>query len=192
MQLGFYIDQSRCTGCHTCTVACKDWHDVPAGPANWRWVVTEEKGKFPHVFVAFLSLSCLHCAEPTCMLVCPVDAISKREEDGIVVVDQEVCLGRDACGQCKVACPWGAPQFGAEEDAKMQKCHLCLERWREGKKPICVESCPTRALDAGPIDEIEARYGKLREVEGFKYDKTNQPSVVFKTRKPELLKQPHR
>jgi len=186
MQLGFYIDQSRCTGCYTCTVACKDWHDIPAGPANWRWVVTLEKGQFPHVFAAFLSLSCLHCDQPTCISVCPADAISKRQEDGIVIVDQDACLGKDACGQCKEACPWGAPQFGVEQDAKMQKCHLCLERWQENKKPVCVEACPMRALDAGPVDELAAKYGKLREVEGFKYDEENQPSVVFKSREAEL------
>jgi anaerobic dimethyl sulfoxide reductase subunit B (iron-sulfur subunit) len=35
MQLAFYFDQTRCTGCYTCVVACKDWHDIPAGPASW-------------------------------------------------------------------------------------------------------------------------------------------------------------
>ncbi|MBM3118341.1 MAG: 4Fe-4S dicluster domain-containing protein [Chloroflexi bacterium] len=190
MQLGFYIDQSRCTGCYTCTVACKDWHDIPAGPVNWRWVVTVEDGKYPKVFVAFLSLSCLHCAEPSCMSVCPVDAISKRQEDGIVVVDQEACLGKEACGQCKEACPYVAPQFSADDGAKIQMCHLCVDRWQEGKKPVCVEACPMWALDAGPLEELEAKYGKVKEVEGFKFVEKNRPSVVLKAREPELLGYP--
>ncbi|MBL7119566.1 MAG: 4Fe-4S dicluster domain-containing protein [Dehalococcoidia bacterium] len=188
MQIGFYIDQSRCTGCHTCTVACKDWHNIPAGPMNWRRVITVEKGAYPKVFVAFFSLSCLHCAEPACIPVCPADAISKRQTDGIVVVNQDVCLGREECGLCKEACPYEAPQFGDEDDAKMQMCDLCADRWEEGKKPICVDACPMWALDAGPVDELEAKYGVLKEVDGFTYAKETKPSVVFKAREPELLK----
>ena len=44
MQMGFYFDQTLCTGCYTCIVACKDWHDVPAGPASWMRLKTVEKG----------------------------------------------------------------------------------------------------------------------------------------------------
>ena len=187
MQLGFFIDQSRCIGCFTCVVACKDWHDIPAGPVNWRWVTTVEKGCYPAVFVAFLSLSCLHCAEPLCMTVCPVDAIKKRESDGIVVVDQEACLGKDACGLCREACPWRVPQFGSEADAKMQKCHFCVDRWQIGRKPICVEACPVWALDAGALDDLKGKYGVLNEVTGFKYDGLSKPSVIFRERKPEML-----
>lgn len=180
MQLAFYFDQTRCTGCYTCVVACKDWHDVPAGPASWRRVTTIEKGKYPELFVAFLSISCLHCAEPACVAACPTDAISKRNKDGIVIVDQEACLGKDSCGFCLSACPYGAPQFGPEDDAKMQMCNLCLDRWQEGKKPVCVAGCPTRALDAGPIEEMESKYGKIREAAGFVYDQKLQPSIIFK------------
>ena len=189
MQMGFYIDQSRCVGCYTCVIACKDWHDIPAGPASWRWVTTIEKGKYPKLFVAFFSLSCLHCAQPTCIPACPANAISKRKEDGIVVVDREVCLGNVECPMfCKDACPYGAPQFGAEEGARMQMCHLCVDRWSEGGKPICVESCPMRALDAGLLDELQDKYDDLREVEGFAYIQETRPSVVFKAREPELIK----
>jgi Fe-S-cluster-containing dehydrogenase component len=64
----------------------------------------------------------------------------------------------------------------------MQMCDLCSERWAEGKKPICVEACIMRALDAGPLDELEAKFGSTKEVTGFTYDKTNQPSIVFKAK----------
>ena len=89
MQLAFYFDQTRCNGCYTCVVACKDWHDVPAGPASWIRVKTIEKGKYPKPFLAYLQSTCYHCAEPACIQACPVNAISKREEDGIVFVDKE-------------------------------------------------------------------------------------------------------
>ena len=185
MQLAFYFDQTRCTGCYTCVVACKDWHDVPAGPASWMRVSIIEKGKYPEPFVAFLCLACYHCAEPACVPACPVSAITKRQEDGIVVVDSEVCLGKDSCQLCLEACPYEAPQFGAEDNAKMQKCDLCLDRWVEGKEPICVAGCPMRALDAGPIEEMEAKYGHVHQAVGFTYNDKLEPSVVFKP-KPEV------
>ena len=183
MQMGFYFDQTRCTGCFTCVVACKDWNDVPAGPASWRRVITIEKGKYPDLFVAFLSVTCYHCVEPSCIPACPVGAITKRESDGIVMVNGEVCLGNDQCDMCLQACPYDAPQFGAEENAKMQKCHFCLDRLAEAKKPACVDACPMRALDAGPIEELRANYGDNKEAEGFLYDEKLIPCIVFKPKK---------
>lgn len=183
MQIGFYFDQSRCTGCYTCVVACKDWHDVPAGPASWIRVISNEKGKFPNPSLSYLFRTCLHCAVPSCVPACPVGAITKRKEDGIVVIDREDCLGNVSCdGACQEACPYIAPQFGAEPEAKMQKCDLCLERWAHKEEPICVEACPMRALDAGPMDELKVKYGNVRQAEGFIYSEDAMPSIVFKAK----------
>ncbi len=183
MQLYFYFDQTRCVGCETCVVACKDWNDVPAGPASWRRILTIEKGKYPNLFVAFLSTSCYHCAEPDCISACPVGAIRKRDEDGIVVVAQEVCLGHDNCDMCSQSCHYGAPQFGAEDNAKMQKCDFCEARWVQGKKPICVDACPMRALDAGPAHELKAKYRGNKEATGFVYFPKIGPSIIFKPKR---------
>ena len=181
MQLAFYFDQTRCIGCYTCTVACKDWNDVPAGPASWRRVTTIEKGAYPRIFVAFLSQGCYHCAEPVCASACPVGAISKRGKDGIVLVDRDKCIGADECDcLCLKACPYDVPQFGAEDNPKMQKCDFCLERWEEGKLPICVGACPTRALDAGPVEEMKAKHGKATDAVGFAYNAKVKPACVFK------------
>jgi len=183
MQRGFYFDQSRCSGCFACVVACKDWHDVPAGPVSWIRVTTTEEGQFPNVSVTSVVNLCYHCAEAPCIPACPVGAITKREEDGIVVVDREACLGITSCGSaCQVACPYDAPQFEAEPDAKLQKCDLCWDRWAEGKKPICVEACPMRALDAGRLSELESKYGRTKEVVGFTFSQLSKPSIVFKAR----------
>ncbi len=185
MQLAFYFDQTRCTGCFTCTVACKDWHDVPAGPASWRRVSTIEKGRYPDLFVAFLSQGCYHCAEPACVEACPANAISKRESDGVVVVNSEECLGAEKCGRiCLEVCPYDAPQFGLEDDARMQKCDFCLDRWDENKPPICVAACPNRALDAGPLEEMQEKYGNETSAVGFICDDKLRPSIVFNP-KPE-------
>ena len=183
MQYGMYINQNRCMGCFACVVACKDWHDVPAGPASRIRVKTIEKGTYPDLSVVFLPTTCYHCQTPTCVSACPVNAIRKRDEDGIVTVDRETCLGREECGQCLEVCPYDAPQFGAEENAKMQKCDLCIDRWAEGKKPICVTSCPMEALDAGSIDDLRAAYGDNKDAEGFAYDEALAPSITLRPKK---------
>ncbi|WP_022849608.1 4Fe-4S dicluster domain-containing protein [Limisalsivibrio acetivorans] len=175
-QYAFYFDQTRCMGCNACVVACKDWNDVKPGQARWRRLTSEVAGTFPSVEVFNLVLSCNHCVNPACTASCPVGAIYKREEDGIVIVDRDKCQDIRACA---VACPFDAPQFGDEVsepvskaswavEHPMQKCTFCWDRWEEGKKPACVTSCPNRALDAGTVSEIRAKYpNAVRTVQGF-------------------------
>ena len=98
MQKGFYFDQARCTGCFACSVACKDLHNTPAGPANWMQIKYREAGNFPKLFVSHQAVPCYHCANPVCSFVCPNDAITKREQDGVVVVDRDKCRGEKPCG----------------------------------------------------------------------------------------------
>jgi anaerobic dimethyl sulfoxide reductase subunit B len=187
MQIAFYFDQNLCTGCDVCIVACKNWHDVPPGPASWRRVTTIEKGTYPDVFLAFLATSCYHCANPACITACPANAITKRQTDGVVVVDRDSCIGKDAWGFCKEACPYDAPQFGAENDARMQICNFCYDdRLLKGKPPICVAACPMRALDFGPIDELEKKYDKPGDAEGFVYSQELCPSIIIKPKKSNI------
>ena len=179
-QMGFHFNQTRCIGCYTCAVACKDWHDIPEGPINWRQIKPFEYGRFPTLFLAYLSSACYHCNNPPCIKVCPVNAITKRKNDGIVIVDSEQCIGNKECdSKCLKACPYDIPQFGSEVNAKMLKCNFCLERIEQGQQTICVEACPMYALDAGPMDELREKYGNLVEAEGFKYIEKFKPSIVF-------------
>lgn len=179
MQLGFYFDQARCTGCHICIARCKKWHrDTPNGLANLLIVPTKEKGKYLDTGMTYMFVPCYHCAEPPCVPACPVGAITKREEDGVVVVDSETCLGKDNCELCREACPYDVPQFETGNNARMHKCDLCLDRLAEEKSPICVEVCPLRALDAGPLDELKAKYGDRKEVKGFVYSPEAKPSII--------------
>jgi anaerobic dimethyl sulfoxide reductase subunit B len=182
MQLGFYFDQTRCVGCSTCVVACKDWHDIPAGPATWMEVQCIEEGAFPHVSVAYLIRPCYHCENPACLANCPVEAISKSADSGIVVVDRDICLGQEKCGICKEACPYGSPQFGDDANATMEKCDFCQERWDGGEKPVCVGACPMRALDAGEMPELEQQYGQQREMRNFICHESVRPSLIMKVR----------
>ena len=98
MQVGFYFDQTRCAGCNACRVACKDWHDQPSGSASWMRIDYQEEGPFPNVFASYLISNCYHCEEPVCSFVCPNEAISKSEENGIVVVDKDKCREEVPCG----------------------------------------------------------------------------------------------
>ena len=181
-QYGFYIDQTRCIGCFTCAVACKDWHDIDAGPENWMRIIINEKGEFPNLSLSYLAVACNHCADPPCIKVCPTNAITKRDSDGIVLVDQQKCLGKSECGaKCLNACPYKAPQFNSEH-AKMRKCDLCFERLEQGQQTICVEACPMYALDVDTIDQLHKKYGVNTEADGIHYNARIKPSVVYKKR----------
>jgi len=116
-------------------------------------------------------MACMHCGEPACVAVCPAGAITKRAEDGIVVVDQNKCIG---CHYCFFACPFGVPQYG--DDGTMQKCNLCLDRLAAGKEPACVATCPAGALHAGKLSDL----AKIaQEKVAKKLAASTQPSVLI-------------
>lgn len=148
-QLGFFIRTERCVQCHACEVACKSWNGIEPG-VRWRRVLQDWGGAYPEVANRTLSIACMHCAKPACAEVCPAGAISKRAEDGVVIVDRNRCIG---CRSCSQACPYGIPQYG--KSGTMQKCDLCLERRMQGKEPACVATCPGEALRAGTVEELE-------------------------------------
>ena len=154
-QIGWILDLTKCTGCHTCEVACKAENNthpqtsplVLKSPfsvqtVNYRRVIEIEKGRYPNVRRVFYSVACNHCKEPACMKACPVDAITKRQSDGIVLIDQSLCIG---CKYCEAACPYGAPRFN-EVTGIMEKCTFCVHRIDAGLQPACVEACVGGAL----------------------------------------------
>ncbi|MEE9559962.1 MAG: 4Fe-4S dicluster domain-containing protein [Acidiferrobacterales bacterium] len=162
MQHGFYFDHKRCVKCHACEIACKTWNEVEVGP-RWREVVKITSGAFPNVTAMNVSMACMHCGDAPCQNACPVNAISKRTEDGIVMVDQNKCIG---CGFCTWACPFNAPQLSAMA-GKMEKCNFCQTPGKErplGMPRACEEICPTGAILSGPMDEL-AKRGRERAAE---------------------------
>ena len=84
-----------------------------------------------------------------------------------------------ACRYCHMACPYGAPQYNAEK-GHMTKCDGCYSRVAEGKQPICVESCPLRALEFGPIEELRQKHGTLAAVAPLPRAHFTKPNIVIK------------
>ncbi|MGL4667033.1 MAG: DMSO/selenate family reductase complex B subunit [Saezia sp.] len=188
-QYGFMIDATRCTGCKTCQLACKDYKDLDVG-RNFRRVYEyagggwkSENGSWEqNVFAYYTSIACNHCEDPACVKVCPTGAHAKQE-NGLVTIDESKCIG---CKQCAMACPYGAPQFN-EANNKMTKCNACEERLSQGLKPICVEACPLRALDFAPIENLRKQYGDLAEVAPLPPAVMTKPNLVIK---PNRLSRP--
>ena len=181
-QYGFFIDQSRCIACKQCTISCMQWHDIPPGTVKWMRVYQWETGALPDIRLHMLPVMCYHCENPVCIKACPNGAIYKEEKYGAVLVDPEKCTGTRKCWK---ACPYGAPQFqGDEPGTKMSKCNMCIERLEQGLTPICVLSCSMRALEFGPLEELERKYGHLKRLEDMPKESITKPAVVFKPADP--------
>ena len=165
MAYGFYFDSSSCSGCKSCQVACKETHHL-ATKNLWRQVYNYQGGTWKQndkgtyvpegVFGYFVSIACNHCDDPACVANCPTGAMTKDEATGIVSIDQETCIG---CKTCSTVCPYGAPTF-VEEEGVSSKCDMCADEVARGRVPICVATCPMRALDWGDIDELRQKYGE--------------------------------
>ncbi len=185
-QLAFYVNIEDCTGCKACQVACKDKNNLPTG-IRWRRVFQYEGGDWipqegqmipSNVYAYTVSAACMHCENPVCLQVCPAAAITKRE-DGIVLIDQDKCIG---CRYCSWACPYGAPQFN-ESLGVMSKCNMCYDLVDEGEKPACVQACPYRAMDFGPLDELQQQHGNFNAPAPLPDPSITNPSVVYNPNK---------
>lgn len=178
---GFHINSRVCSGCKTCQVACKDRSNLKPGQ-NWRRIYEIEGGEWKRESGAWstlpwsynLSIACNHCSDPACVNACPTTAMH-IDSTGIVLIDSDKCMG---CGYCMWACPYEAPRPDPET-GKMSKCDMCIDLVTEGKRPVCVDSCPMRALDFGTMDQLSARYGDVGEVWPLPSREITAPSIVI-------------
>lgn len=166
-QMSFLLDQKWCIGCQACVTACQMRHRCPDDVHLRSASSFEDQPVGPWITVA-----CNHCEDPACVPVCPVGALTKRE-DGIVVQDHELCIG---CQSCVKACPYGHPVY-IEKDNKTLRCDMCAARLDKDDIPACVEACPMKVLIVDTLENNEAAGGIVGGV-GFNIEAT-KPTTRF-------------
>ncbi|QQE09995.1 4Fe-4S dicluster domain-containing protein [Planctomycetota bacterium] len=182
VQFAYALNLSICIGCRRCAEACHQENNHDRATSNSYIRVLEmdkgslnlEHGKvnYDHPVPAddkfYMPVQCQQCENAPCVNVCPVEA-TWQEEDGIVVVDYNWCIG---CRYCEAACPyharrfnWKKPEIPKQEinpkqgylsnrirpQGVVEKCHFCLHRTRQGQLPACLEACPTGARVFGNV-----------------------------------------
>ena len=182
-KLGLVIDLDTCVGCQACVTACKGWNDQGYGAplSDTDAYGAEPVGTFlnrvhsyevqpadaPAQIINF-PRSCLHCEDAPCVTVCPTGASYKRAEDGIVLVNEDACIG---CGLCAWACPYGAREMDPSAGV-MKKCTLCVDRIynenlpEEDREPACVRTCPTNARHFSDPGDPESDVSRLVAARG--------------------------
>ncbi|PWW00440.1 Fe-S-cluster-containing dehydrogenase component [Hoeflea marina] len=182
-RLGLVIDLDTCVGCHACVVNCKEWNtggygapladidaygEEPSGAWLNRVHTFEVTPVAAPAQIVHFPKSCLHCDDAPCVTVCPTGASYKRSEDGIVLVDEDMCIG---CGLCAWACPYGAREMDPVAKV-MKKCTLCVDRiYNEeipeiDRIPACVRTCPSSARHFGDFNDPESNVSILTMARG--------------------------
>ncbi len=219
VSFGYGLDLSRCIGCRRCVYACVEENNQSREPQiHWITVLRFKKGgkwvndlenadkyynpsKVPEAGAFYMPTQCQQCERPPCVRSCPTKATWK-EDDGIVVVDYNWCIG---CRYCMAACPYGARHFnwaapGIPEDelntkthylgnrprypGVVEKCTFCIQRTRNepGRYPACVEICPVGARKFGNLldPESEIRYCiENKRIFRLKEDLNTQPKFFY-------------
>lgn len=197
------IDLSRCKNLKKCQQACNHMHFVHPGQS---WIKVYSMQDADHSAPYWQPTTCMHCDEPPCVKVCPVDATFKRQ-DGIVLIDSNRCVG---CRFCMAACPYSSRVFNWEEpDIPLEmankpyscetsvpqkkgtvgKCDFCPDMIRKGELPHCVSACPNGVFFFGDLNEDSVTNGAetfqfselVKEKAGYRLmeDLGTRPSVYY-------------
>lgn len=197
------IDLSRCKNLKKCQASCNKMHFIPEGQS---WIKLHAMQDAESTAPYWQPTTCMHCDEPPCVKVCPVDATFKRQ-DGIVLIDNERCIG---CRFCMAACPystrvfnWEAPilpkeiltmEYSPETSCPPKigtvgKCDFCPDMVRKGELPHCVSACPNGVFFFGDMIEDTVTNGSetvqfselIRDQSGYRLmeDLGTKPSVYY-------------
>jgi ethylbenzene hydroxylase subunit beta/complex iron-sulfur molybdoenzyme family reductase subunit beta len=121
------------------------------------WDEDQGAGEYPNAYYFYVPRICNHCTHPACLEACPRKAIEKREEDGIVLINEDRCRGYRFCME---ACPYKKIYFNHVEKVA-QKCIFCFARVEQGVAPACARMCPGRVRFVGYRDDPEGPISKL-------------------------------
>jgi Fe-S-cluster-containing dehydrogenase component len=150
------VDLDRCSGCHSCEVACKMENGIGLG-VYWNKVLTVgPAGTFPDLEMYWLPVQCQQCEDAACVSACPTGASYRDPKTNVVLINKEKCLG---CKYCVMACPYGVRWFN-EDEKVVEKCTLCPQLTSAGEVPACVHNCSTAARIFGDLDDPESDVSK--------------------------------
>ncbi len=197
------IDLSRCKSLKKCQTACNHMHHIHPGQ---NWIKVYPMQDADHTSPYWQPTTCMHCDEPPCVKVCPVDATFKRQ-DGIVLIDSDRCIG---CRFCMAACPYSTRVFNWEEPGLTKeiadkpyscetsvpqkkgtvgKCDFCPDMVRKGSLPHCVAACPNGVFFFGDMLEDSVTNGSetfrfsdlIKDKAGYRLmeDLGTKPSVYY-------------
>ena len=171
-----------------------NWEEILGGEfakrsadANFEGIQKEIYGQFENTFMMYLPRLCEHCLNPACAAACPSGAIYKREEDGIVLIDQDKCRG---WRMCVSGCPYKKIYFNWSS-GKSEKCIFCYPRIEAGQPTVCSETCVGRIrylgvmlYDADRIEEAAsvADEKDLYEAQIEIFLDPNDPEVIAQAR----------
>ncbi len=176
-KLGIVTDLDICVGCHACSVNCKEWntggHAAPlpdfdpfGANASGVWfnrVHSFEAGEGSGGRTVHFPRSCMNCELAACVEVCPTGASYKNAEDGIVLVNEDICIG---CQLCAWSCPYGAREYDIDAGV-MKKCTMCIDRIYNqnldaaDRVPVCVSTCPVNARHFGDLGDPDSDVSRM-------------------------------
>ncbi len=177
---GMVIDLDKCTGCQACSVACKMENNVELGLFWLRVKRMGPIGKYPDdVEMFYFPNQCMHCAEPSCIKVCPTKATYKTEE-GVVLVDANRCFG---CEYCIWACPYEARSVNPKTKT-VEKCILCVHKLEKNEKPACAYTCTTGCRIIGDLNDPKSEISQVLKNNEDRHftihsEFGNEPSLVY-------------
>ncbi|WP_027724961.1 nitrate reductase subunit beta [Tuberibacillus calidus] len=143
------------------------------------------KMEYEKTFMMYLPRICEHCLNPSCVASCPSGALYKRDEDGIVLVDQEACRGWRFCMN---GCPYHKVYYNWNTH-KAEKCHFCYPRTEAGLPTICSETCVGRIRYIGVVLYDADKVKAAASVEDPKKLYEAQLSVFLDPFDPEVIKE---
>ncbi|WP_426839470.1 cytochrome c nitrite reductase Fe-S protein [Glaesserella parasuis] len=151
-------DEQACIGCTACMDACRETNKVPEGVSRLEIIRSQPYGEFPSVKYEFFRQSCQHCSNAPCVSVCPTGASFIDKATGIVDVNPDLCVG---CAYCIAVCPYRV-RYIEPVKKTADKCNFCRDtNLAQGKQPACVESCPTKALTFGDLNDPNSDISRL-------------------------------